>query len=100
MTPGGYPVQWTYPLAATTATSSRSASWDVSDGTVGFVEGDLAGLTAAQFRRMPTRPRQVKALLRQYAVRAHCRNAGCSSVDQLIWSEALMLLQDPVPPLP
>jgi hypothetical protein len=95
-TPGGYPVQWTYPLAATTAASPRSASWGVSDGTVGFVEGDLAGLTAAQFSRMPTRPRQVKAVLRRYAVRAHCRTAGCSTVDQLIWSEALMLLQDPV----
>jgi hypothetical protein len=76
--------------------SSRSASWGVSDGTVGFVEGDLAGLTAAQLRRMPTRQQQVRALLRRYAVRAHCHYSGCSTVDQLIWAEAIMLLQDPV----
>jgi hypothetical protein len=96
MSPGGYPVQWVYPLAATTAASSRRASWGMSAGTVGFVEGDLAGLTAAQFRRMPTRPRQVMALLRRYAIKARCRSSGCSTVDQIIWSEALMLLQDPV----
>jgi hypothetical protein len=94
--PGGYPVQWNNPLAATTAASPRSASWQVSDGTVGFVEGDLAGLTAAQFRQVSTRPRQVKALLRRYALRAHCHYPGCSTVDQLVWAEALMLLQDPV----
>jgi hypothetical protein len=94
--PGGYPVQWNDPLAATTAASSRSASWQVSNGTVGFVEGDLAGLTAGQFRRMPTGPRQIKALLRRYARKAHCHYAGCSTVDQLTWAEAIMLLQDPV----
>jgi hypothetical protein len=92
----GYPTEWTGPLAATSAASARSATWQVSDGTVGFVEGDLAGLNAAQFRRMPTRPRLVEAILRQYAMRAHCTEPDCSTVDQLIWAEALALLQDPV----
>jgi hypothetical protein len=93
-----YPLQWTGPLTATTAAAARSAAWQVSNGIVGYIEGDLAGLNAAQFRRMPAQPRQVKALLRQYARRAHCRYRGCSTVNQLIWDEALMLLQDPVSP--
>ena len=91
---GGLPLQWVGPLAASTSASARSASWAVSDGTVGFIEGDLAGLSAARFRQM--RPGQVKATLRRYAVRAHCRYSGCSTVGQLIWSEALFLLEDPV----
>jgi hypothetical protein len=94
--PAGYPVEWNGPLAATARASARSAAWQLSDGTVGFVEGDLAGLNAAQFGRMPTRPRLVEAILRHYAMRAHCRNPDCSTVHQLIWAEALMLLQDPV----
>jgi hypothetical protein len=92
----GYPNEWTGPLAATSAASARSATWQVSDGTVGFLEGDLAGLNAAQFRRMPTQPRRVEAILRRYALRAHCTESDCSTVDQLIWAEALALLQDPV----
>jgi hypothetical protein len=95
---GGYPVEWTYPFAASTVAAPRSAGWQVSGGTVGFIEGDLAGLDAAQFRKLPTRPRLVAALLHRYALRAHCHYKGCSTVHQLIWSEALMLLQDPVSP--
>jgi hypothetical protein len=91
---GGLPLQWVGPLVVGTAASVRGASWQVSDGTVGFIEGDLAGLSAAQFRRI--RPGQVEAILRQYATRAHCRYSGCSTVDQLIWYEALFLLEDPV----
>src|SRR5215472_6908433 len=91
---GGLPLQWVGPLAAGTAASARSASWQLSDGTVGFIEGDLAGLNAAQFRQM--RSRQVAAILRRYAVRAHCHYPGCSTVDQLIWYEAVFLLEDPV----
>jgi hypothetical protein len=94
--PGGYPVQWNNPLAVTTAASARSATWQVSDGTVGFVEGDLAGLDAAQFRKVSARPQRVEALLRHYALRARCRYSRCSSVNQLMWAEAVMLLQDPV----
>jgi hypothetical protein len=90
----GLPNEWVNPLAATTAASARSAGWNVSDGTVGFVEGDLAGLKAAQFRRI--RPRHVEALLRHYAKLAHCRSSICSTVNQLVWAEALALLQDPV----
>lgn len=88
---------WARPLAATTATSVPSATWTVSDGTVGYVEGDLAGLKAAQFRQMPTSPQGVAALLRHYYVAVGCtRHPGCSPEDQFIWSEALFLLQDPV----
>jgi hypothetical protein len=93
MTRGG----WGRPLAATTAGLPPRATWGPSDGTVGFVEGDLAGLKAAQFRRMPTSRRGVEAVLRQYYVATGCnRHPGCSPEDQFTWTDALALLQDPV----
>ena len=49
---------------------------------------------------MPTRPSAVAALLRHYAEQTYCAqhpSSGCSSVDQIVWLEALYLLQDPVP---
>lgn len=95
-----YPLEWIGTLAASAAASSRTASWQQSQGTVGFIEGDLAGLSAAQFRRLPTRPRGVAAVLRRHALKTSCgQNPGaryCASVDQLMWTEAVMLLQDPV----
>jgi hypothetical protein len=89
---------WTRPLYATTAASALSATWTVSDGTVGFVEGDEAGLKAAQFRQMPTSQRGVAALLRRYYTATGCAKhpSSCSPEDQFIWGEALFLLQDPV----
>jgi hypothetical protein len=91
-------VPWTGELAATTAAAARGASWQVSNGVVGYIEGDLAGLTAAQFRQLPATPAGVKALLRQYYVETNCPShpAGCSTEGQFLWSEALALLQDPV----
>jgi len=85
-------------LDVTTAASVQAAGWQVSDGTVGYVEGDLAGLKAAQFRQMPTSPRGVAAVLRHYYAATGCAKhpAGCSPEDQFVWSEALFLLQDPV----
>jgi hypothetical protein len=92
-------VPWTGNLAATTVAPTPSATWTVSDGTIGYIEGDEAGLNAAQFSQMPTRPRAVAALLRHYAEQTYCGqhpSSGCSSVDQLVWYEALYLLEDPV----
>ena len=84
--------------SATTAASAQGASWQVSNGVVGFIEGDLPGLTAAQFRQVPTTPADVKALLRHYYVETNCpsRPASCSTEGQFLWSEALALLRDPV----
>jgi hypothetical protein len=88
---------WHGELAATTAASAPGASWQVSDGTLGYVEGDEPGLQAAQFRQMPTSPRGVAAVLRRYYAATGCAtHPGCSPEDQFIWSEALFLLQDPV----
>ncbi len=95
----GYPLDWYGALAATTAASARGATWQVSDGTVGYVEGDEAGLNAAQFRQMPARPALVEARLRRYARLTWCAShpsSGCATVDQIVWAEALALLQDPV----
>lgn len=92
-------VPWVANLDATAAASARSATWTVSDGTIGYIEGDEAGLNAAQFGQIPTRPRAVAALLRQYAKQTYCGQhpgSGCSSVNQLVWYEALYLLEDPV----
>jgi len=86
-------------LSATTATSAPGASWQVSNGVIGYVEGNLPGLTAAQFRRMPTTPAGVAAMLRRYAEMTFCiqhHSPDCSTEDQLVWDEALALLQDPV----
>ncbi len=95
----GYPLDWYGRLAATTAASSPGATWQVSDGTVGYVEGDEPGLNATQFRQMPTAPSLLEAELRHYALLTWCASHpsnGCATVDQLIWAEALALLQDPV----
>ena len=95
----GYPLDWVNGLAGTTSTSARTATWQASDGTVGYVEGDEPGLKAAQFRRMPARPRLIEARLRRYARLTLCGKhpAGpCATVDQIVWAEAVALLQDPV----
>ncbi len=88
-----------WPVDGTTAASVPSASWAASDGTVGYVEGDEAGLNAAQFRQMPTSPAGVAAMLRHYyeALPLCAKHPSqCSPEDQILWSEALALLQDPV----
>jgi hypothetical protein len=94
---GHYPPR-TGALAATTAASTSSATWTVSDGTVGYIEGDLAGLKAAQFRQIPATAAGVSALLRHYYAETKCPShpGSCSTEGQFIWSEALALLADPV----
>ena len=94
-----YPYYWSH-LAATTAASAGSATWQVSDGTVGYVEGDLPGLSAAQFRQLPATQEGMARVLRQYYEQLPCATekhpAGCSTENQIIWDEAVRLLQDPV----
>ena len=90
---------WGFNLAASTAAPAPTATWTVSNGTIGYVEGDEAGLNAAQFARMPTQPKAVAALLRHYAEQTPCvkhPSSGCSSENQIVWQEALYLLEDPV----
>ena len=96
----GSPKSWDYfKTTFTTSVSPPSATWQVSDGSVGLVEGDEPGLTPAQFRAMPASPRALLARLRHYARATWCGRhpeAGCATIDQLVWSEAVNLLQDPV----
>jgi hypothetical protein len=89
---------WARPLDTSTAALPPSANWTVSDGTVGYIEGDEAGLKAAQFRQMPTSERGVAAVLRHYYTATGCGKhpSSCSPEDQFTWTEALTLLQDPV----
>jgi hypothetical protein len=92
-----FPSPWSRPLYATTAASAPSAAWTVSDGAVGCVECNLAGLKAAQFRQMPTSQQGVAAVLRHYYLATGCaKRPGCSAEAGFMWSEALALLQDPV----
>lgn len=96
---GGFPLDWMDTLAASTAASARTATWQDSDGTVGYVEGDLAGLNTARFAAMPTSTAGIAKVLRDYYKQLFCaKNPGqlCSTEDQIIWAEAVMLLQDPV----
>lgn len=92
---GPYHVQ----LSTSTTASAPGATWQAGNGIVGYVEGDEAGLTAAQFRQLPTSVAGVRALLRHdYAALPVCAKhpSQCSSEDQIVWAEALALLQDPV----
>ena len=98
---GGFPVQWMDTLAATTSPSPATASSTVSDGTVGYVEGDLPGLNAAQFSAVPSsEPAIAKILGGYYAQLRYCAQnpRKCSTKNQVIWAEAVMLLQNPVSP--
>jgi hypothetical protein len=96
----GSPTSWNYFKSTfTTSAQPPAATWQVSDGTVGLVEGDEPGLTPAQFRAMPASQRALLSRLRHYAHATWCGHhpeAGCSTIDQLVWSEAVNLLQDPV----
>jgi hypothetical protein len=90
---------WGFNLAATTVAPAPSATWTISDGTIGYIEGDEAGLNAAQLGQVPARPKAVAAFLRHYAEQTYCvqhPSSGCSSLDQIVWLEALYLLEDPV----
>ncbi len=97
----GFPLPWVGRLAASANASAPTASGQVSDGTVGFVEGDLPGLKAARFAAMPATPRGISGVLRQYykQLKFCAQNPGnCSTEDQIIWAEAVMLLGDPISP--
>jgi hypothetical protein len=68
---------------------------------VGYIEGDEGYLTAAQFAGLPHSPSWLKAPLVAFARKtwsAQHAGAGRATVDQLVWSEALALLADPVSP--
>lgn len=73
-----------------------SYHWQSSDGVVGYVESNLKGLTAPQFARLPG---SVSGLRRYLFAVAHSISATKGSpefADDLVWSEALNLLVDPV----
>jgi hypothetical protein len=93
----GSPTEWTYPFGKiSTRPTPPRATWQISDGAVGLVEGDLPGLTAAQFKAMPDNARQLAKLLRRYALRTCAGQKGCSTLDQIVWTEAVDLLYAPI----
>jgi hypothetical protein len=102
----GSPSRWIFGAGAKTQTDTLSAqasaaSMSVSDGTVGYIEGDEGSLTAAQFAALPDTTGGLKALLVGYAKKtwsAQHPGGGGATVDQLVWGEAVALLTDPVTP--
>jgi hypothetical protein len=93
----GSPTEWTYPFGKiSTRATPPGATWQIGSGTVGLVEGDLPGLTAAQFKAMPDTARQLAELLRRDALRTCAGQKGCSTLDQIVWTEAVDLLYAPV----
>lgn len=77
----------------------QSYSWQVADGVVGYTEGNLSGLSAASFTKLPAGVTG----LRRYLIGV-AKSVGIAQgakheaqvVDSLVWTEALNLLIDPV----
>jgi hypothetical protein len=76
-------------------------TWSVSDGGVGYIEGNLSGLSAASFAKMPTDVAGLRRYLVGVANSMAITKVGSAAVeakvmDSLVWTEALNLLVDPV----
>jgi hypothetical protein len=87
--------------ALTTRPENLEQTWQYGQGRIGYLEGDLAFLTQAQFRALPATPRGLARALRREAMQtwsARHPGGGGATADQLIWDEALQVLQDPVSP--
>ena len=96
----GSPTSWDYGIRPTTAGPSRqSGSYWRGRGTVGYLEGDLPYWTAQQFAALPDRAGQLRQVLRREAMRtwsARHPSGGGATANQLIWDEAVQILQSPV----
>jgi hypothetical protein len=82
-------------VAFATSPLAPAQTWQHGHGTLGYLEGDLPPLTLRQFRQLPTTTARLMAALRHEAMRTQPDGVGASA-DQLIWSEAINMLQDPV----
>jgi hypothetical protein len=71
-------------------------TWQTSDGVVGYTEGNLPGLSAAQFARLPSSVTGLRSYLFGVADSMQITRHYPSIVDSLVWAEALNLLVDPV----
>lgn len=68
-------------------------SWGVGDGVVGYIEGNLHGLTTAQFARLPNTAPGLRAYL---FARVDRYLPQMKPGGTLVWTMALDLLMDPV----
>lgn len=68
-------------------------SWNYGDGVVGYIEGDLHGLTAAQLARLPASAAGLRAYL---FARVDRYLPQMKPGATLVWTMALDLLMDPV----
>jgi len=96
----GSPQRWTYGTTVqTTSPSAATAAWAVGHGKVGYIEGDLPFWTLRQFKALPANPGPLMHVLRQIALTlpsARDPGSGGATADQLIWDEAIQILQSPV----
>jgi hypothetical protein len=63
---------------------------------VGYTEGNLPGLTAAQFARLPSSVTGLRSYLFGVADSMQITRRHPGIADSLVWAEALNLLVDPV----
>lgn len=88
-------------VAFSTRPMNLERTWQYGQGKIGYLEGDLAFLTRAQFRALPATPRGLYRALYREAMQtwsAQHPGGGGATAGQLIWDEALQVLQDPVSP--
>jgi hypothetical protein len=71
-------------------------TWQTSDGVVGYTEGNLPGLTAAQFARLPSSVTGLRRYLFGVADSMQITRHNPDIAVALVWAEALNLLVDPV----
>lgn len=71
-------------------------TWQASDGVVGYTEGNLPGLTAAQFARLPSSATGLRSYLFGVADSMQVTRLHPDVASALVWAEALNLLVDPV----
>jgi hypothetical protein len=75
---------------------AQGYSWQVSNGVVGYTESDLNGLSAAKFAKLPASVAGLRRYLFAIAGSFAIAKDGGIAADDLVWSEALNLLVDPV----
>jgi hypothetical protein len=83
----------------TTRPSAAMVTWTDGHGNVGYIERDLPRWTLSQFRALPVIPERLMDALRGIAMKlpsAPNPQTGGATVDQLIWDEAVQILQSPV----
>lgn len=94
---GWYPnSSWNGAFNYRTGPVRQGYTWQASGGVVGYTEGNLPGLTAAQFARLPSSVTGLRSYLFGVADSMQISKLHPAVASALVWAEALNLLVDPV----